>query len=89
MAETTTRPARARKTAPPAKKTAPAKAPVEPTAEATESATERYVIDCEWVRDTKTYAVFSPPKSSGCVGSFYTPLGTKAVKVAFVGPAAA
>jgi hypothetical protein len=30
---------------------------------------------------TRTYAKFKAPEGSGCVGTFYAPLGTKVVKV--------
>jgi hypothetical protein len=36
--------------------------------------------------DTKSYAKFTPPASSGCVGSLYVPLGTLEVKVLLIGP---
>jgi hypothetical protein len=37
--------------------------------------------------DTKSYATFTPPKDSGCVGKLYAPLGTETVKVLLIGPA--
>lgn len=54
-----------------------------------EDGRENYVFDLEHTRDTKTFAVFSPPKSSGCVGSLYMPLGTRAVRVRMTGGPAA
>jgi hypothetical protein len=88
MAATTGRPARTRaarttptKAAPKAVATKAEVAEVEP--EVTEA--EVYVMDLEYVEDTKTYAKFVPPTGSGCVGQFYAPLGTKAVKVKITG----
>ena len=95
MAEATTRPSRARRSkatdeapaapvkATPAKKTAPAKAAV------TTGDENRVKVPLvlEHDSDTKSYSVFVPPKSSGCVGKFYVPLGTEEVKVLLIGPA--
>lgn len=46
-------------------------------------------IELELSHETKNYAVFTPPKSSGCVGSFYAPPGTTEVRVMLYGPAEA
>lgn len=96
MAEaTTTRPSRNRRTkadaaeaatpvkATPAKKAAPAKAA--PATNADERVKVPLVL--EHFENTKSYSVFVPPKSSGCVGKFYAPLGTEEVKVLLIGPA--
>lgn len=37
--------------------------------------------------ETKSYAVFSPPAESGCVGKLYVPKGVTQVKMLLVGPA--
>lgn len=37
--------------------------------------------------ETKSYAKFSPPADSGCVGTLYVPLGTEQVRVVLYGPA--
>ncbi len=81
---TTTRPARKRTTA---AKATPAKAA--PAAKATEAETELTKIgfSLDEVEPTKNFAKFSAPKSSGCVGSLYVPLGTVEVKVLLIGPA--
>lgn len=76
-----TRAARATKATP--AKAAPAKTEVAET-EAT-AEVEAYVFDLEQIEDTKSYSRWVPPKGSGCVGTFYAPLGTKAVKVKFSG----
>lgn len=97
MAESTsTRPSRSRKAAgtgaTPAK-AAPAKAAAKatPAKAATVSTGEdgrtRVPVVLEYSGDTKSYAVFVPPASSGCVGKFYAPLGTEEVKVLLIGPA--
>jgi len=44
-------------------------------------------IELEKVGETKQYSKWAPPKSSGCVGSLYAPLGATAVTVAITGPA--
>lgn len=93
MAETATRPTRARASRAAAAKAAPAKAaPKTAVAAAVEDATkvvdgnvERLVIELEYQGDTKSYAVFTPPAGSGCVGKFYAPLGTAQVRVALKG----
>lgn len=97
MAEATTRPSRARsrKTADDAPsapvKAAPAKATkaaAKPAAPTTgEDGRVRIPVLLERAEDTKSYSVFVPPKSSGCVGKFYAPLGTEEVKVLLIGPA--
>lgn len=85
MAEaTTTRPARTRgtKATPAAAKPATAKAaPVEETVEVANP--KRVQLDLLVHPDgpTKSYARFVPEDGSGCVGTFYAPLGTTAVKV--------
>lgn len=55
--------------------------------ETTDTKTERFVLDLEYVTDTKRYAKFEVPKSlDGTVaGSIYVPLGTDKVKVAIMG----
>lgn len=68
-------------------RTAAKAAPVEETTVAESSDRERYVMDLEYQGDTKSYAVFTPPSGSGCVGKFYAPLGTDQVRVALIGPA--
>jgi len=98
MAETaSTRPSRSRRPkadavdgAAPTKAT-PAKAAKATPAKAAATSTgedgrTRVPVVLEYVGDTKSYAVFTPPKSSGCVGKFYAPLGTEEVKVLLIGP---
>lgn len=89
MAEATATTRPARKRAPAAKKAAPAKtagkAPAA-AAEPEEEGTQRFTFECEPLPDTKNYAVFVPPKSSGCVGKIYVPLGTQRVRIGFIGP---
>jgi hypothetical protein len=92
-APTTTRPARgARRTS----KAAPAKAvaakvaaPVAEEAETTAvdaaGNVNRLVIALVPVGDTKTYSRWAPPEGSGCVGTFYAPLGATEVRVAIKG----
>ena len=46
-------------------------------------------IDLEFSHETKNYAVFTPPKGTGCVGSFYAPPGTTQVRVMLYGSAEA
>lgn len=98
MAETTTRPTRARKAAStkadkPAKaatpaKAAPAKAAPAANAVVGDDGRTRVPVQLEHFENTKSYSVFVPPKSSGCVGKFYAPLGTEEVKVLLIGPSA-
>lgn len=52
---------------------------------AAEDGREVYVFDLVHLADTKTYAKFGAPEGSACVGTFYAPLGTKAVKVKLTG----
>jgi hypothetical protein len=47
----------------------------------------RFPFVCEESGETKSYAKFTPPKNSGCVGTLYVPLGTVEVKVLLIGPA--
>jgi hypothetical protein len=88
-AKTTTPRARARKTTTTPAKAAPAKAATAPAKEAPteDDNTARYAFTMEPAGETKSYAVFSPPKSTGCVGKLYAPLGTEEVKVLLIGPA--
>lgn len=98
MAETAaaTRPTRQRAartaTAKPAKtatKAAPAKAATpapERAGAPSEDGRERYGFVCEHPGDTKSYAKFTPPAGSGCVGTLYVPLGVEEVKVLLIGP---
>lgn len=90
MAETTTRPSRTRKAAEkPAKAATPAKAKAAPAATVAvgDDGRTRVPVTLDPAGETKSYAVFVPPKSSGCVGKFYAPLGTEEVKVLLIGPA--
>lgn len=76
-------------TAKAAPKTAtPAPAATEPEAPAT---ADKFVVDLEYVGDTKRYAKFEVPKSldGTMAGSIYVPLGTDKVKVAIFGVEAA
>jgi hypothetical protein len=41
----------------------------------------------DYAGDTKSYAVFTPPAGSGCVGKFYAPLGTEEVKLLLISAA--
>lgn len=43
-------------------------------------------IPLDFSHETKNFAVFTPPKDSGCVGSFYAPVGTTEVRVMLYGP---
>lgn len=83
----TARPARTRSTT--ARKATPAKAAAAAKAEAPEAVevpeVEAYVMELEQMDDTKSYSRWTPPKGSGCVGTFYAPLGTKAVRVKISG----
>ena len=60
---------------------AKAAAPVEEST----AAGKPFVFALDENGETKTYRKFSPPKSSGCVGTLYVPLGVTDVKVALVG----
>jgi hypothetical protein len=66
-------------------KKAAAKKVAAPAVEA--EATQRITFVMEEQKPTKGYAKFTPPADSGCVGTLYTPLGTKVVKVLIEGPA--
>lgn len=80
----TGRPTRTRRATP--AKAAPAKATSPKAEEAPEAAAEEsYVVDLEYTGDTAKYAKFVPPVGSGCVGTFYAPPGTKAVRVKITG----
>lgn len=69
-APTTTRKPAAKRAPAPKKAAAPAAAEVSATG---------YVLEA--AGNTKTYAKFTFPEGSGCVGTVYAPLGTKTVKV--------
>lgn len=98
MAETaaTTRPTARKRATAPVDKPAPAqrKASAAATGAAApvvgEDGRARFTVALEPhpVGPTKGYARFVPPASSGCVGTFYAPLGTEEVKVLLIGPAA-
>lgn len=101
MAEAaTTRPARTRKTTTPtaatmATKTAkaavakPATTSVAaPAVTVTDEGMTKIGFTMESAGETKSYAKFTPPASSGCVGNIYAPLGTLEVKVLLIGPSA-
>jgi len=89
----TARPARTRRAASTPKATlASLKADAE-VASATEEVAEvaeveAYVLNLDEHPDgpTKSFARFQPPKNSGCVGTFYAPLGTVSVRVRIEGP---
>lgn len=90
MAETATKTAAPRRTratatkaAAPAKVATPAAAPAE---EETTNLVRTAPFDLEYVGDTKSFAVFTPAKNTGCVGKFYAPLGTVQVRVVMYGP---
>jgi hypothetical protein len=92
MAETATRPtrtraARATKATTPAKAT-PAKAAKAAAKPATEEDTEveAYYMDLVQLPDSTRYSKWSPPEGSGCVGTFYAPLGCTEVKVRISAP---
>jgi hypothetical protein len=91
---TTTRPARKRapaksvnKTATPAKAATPkaVEAPVK-TAETPDGKT-KIQFDMTALDPSKSYAKFTPPDGSGCVGVLYVPLGVEEVKILLIGPA--
>lgn len=44
----------------------------------------RKVVQLEFVGETKTFAKFSPPADSGCVGTLYAPLGAEEAKVLII-----
>lgn len=85
MAEAT-RPSRARTVRSTTTKSAPKAAPAAKAEEATAPA-GRQVHNYTHERDTKSYAVFTPPADSGLKGSVYAPLGTVSVRLAVEGPA--
>jgi len=62
---------------------------VEETANEPEQAenVQRIRVVMEHVGDTKTYSKWQPPASSGCVGTYYAPLGTTSVRVLLEGSA--
>lgn len=88
-----------RKTAAPRKraaapKTSPATppTPVDTSAEgvtglSTEDGVTRIGIVLNKGDDTKSYAVFTFPEGSGCVGKVYVPKGVETVKMVLIGPA--
>jgi hypothetical protein len=84
----TTRPVRKRAKAA-AAKAAPVKTAVATPAAAAETGEQRTTVALVPAGETKTYAKFSPPDDSGCVGTFYAPLGTTDVRVLLIAPAAA
>lgn len=87
---TTAAKASATKPATTAAKATPAKAaPAAKVDESTEDLAKVGPIELEFKNETKNYAVFTPPKGTGCVGSFYAPLGTTQVRVMLYGPAEA
>ena len=85
----------------PAKTTAPRKRAATTTAKATpakaapstaDTATDPVdvvVFDLVQLDDTKSYAVFTAPEGSGCVGKLYVPHGVTLVRVKLEGPASA
>jgi hypothetical protein len=70
-----------------AKKATSKPAKVEAETDAVEDAKTRILVVMEHAGDTKTYSKWQPPKDSGCVGTYYAPLGTEVVKVLLEGPA--
>lgn len=85
----TTTPRRSRSATPAkaAPKTATPKAASTPAPPTTEDGLSRVTLELESAGETKSYATFTPPAGSGCVGKFYAPLGTTTVKVLLIGPA--
>lgn len=83
MSETTNKPA-TRPAAARARKTTPAKVTA-PAPEAVEETAQKVTFELEAKGTTKTFAKFEAPAGTGCVGTFYAPLGTKTVKVLLVG----
>ncbi len=67
---------------PPAAPKAAAKVEEAPTA----PETVKVQVNLVYTGDTKKYAKFEPPADSGCVGTFYAPLGTDEVKVLLILP---
>lgn len=92
MAETaTTRPARKRATpattvTKPAAKATVAKPATAAVAVASVEGPTKFGFSMDQLDPTKTYAKFTPPASSGCVGTLYVPHGTVEVKVLVIGP---
>ena len=90
-----TRPSRKRAEAATPKPAEKAKVEKAKTPKAVETDTEetpkndktRILVVMEHMGDTKTYSKWQPPKDSGCVGTYYAPLGTEVVKVLLEGPA--
>lgn len=86
----TTRPARVRKSAPTKATQAPVAAVKSPAATASvtvpapDPAVQRVPLSLRHVSDTKSYTVWKPEDGTGCVGTFYAPLGTKEVRVLLV-----
>lgn len=80
--KTTTTPRRTRK-APAAKPAAKQPATTPPA----DDGMMKIQLELDAAGETKSYAVFTPPPGSGCVGKFYAPLGTEQIKVLLIGPA--
>lgn len=68
---------------------APTNAAVARGATADEDLAKVGPIDLVFSHETKNYVVFTPPQGTGCVGSFYAPLGTTQVRVVLYGSAEA
>ncbi|HVI70136.1 MAG TPA: hypothetical protein VM656_01445, partial [Pyrinomonadaceae bacterium] len=64
-----------------------AKAAPAPATSVGDDGRRRVPVVLEYAGDTASYAKFKPPASSGCVGTYYAPLGTEEVKVLLIGPA--
>lgn len=75
-----------KRTTKPAGKSTEAETPTEAAPIDDASDQQRVTFAMTQKDDTKGYRKFSPPKSSGCVGTLYVPLGTEEVKVLLVGP---
>lgn len=91
MAETKTAAPRRRATGAAAKpaaasKRTPAKAAAPaPVAEEAPQTVNKFMVELVPAGETKSYAVFTFPEGTGCVGKVYVPHGTKAVKVLIKG----
>lgn len=87
MADTaTTRPVRGARRAPAkATQSKPAAIAVAEATEVKDGNVERLVVALESAGETKSYSKWSAPEGSGCVGTFYAPLGATEVKVAIKG----
>lgn len=48
--------------------------------------TELYEVELIPMGETRTYSKWSPPDNSGCVGTFYAPLGAVGVTMKITGP---